>query len=242
MAEEDLTKNASGQAGGQPAASQPAPPGQWQAPPGQWQAPPGQWQAPPGQWQPASPWQAPYPAPGWPGQSSPWGAAAPYLSTGWGYQPAFWPVAYPPPGPVPGVRWAGVGVRFGALVIDFIILVAAFFALSVGLAAIGSNAERDPQVVTALVIVWWLLVLMYHPACWYVFGASAGQKALGLRVARASDGQALGIGGVLARFLIFATVTVLIPLGIISAFMASQDPYQRAWHDLVARSVVVGRG
>ena len=239
MAEEDLTKNASGRAGGQPAASQPAasqPAATWQAPPGQWQAPPGQWQAPPGQW------QAPYPAPGWPGQSSPWGAAAPYLSTGWGYQPASWPAAYPPPGPVPGVRWAGVGARFGALVIDFIILVAAFFALSVGLAAMGSSAERDPPVVTALVIVWWLLVLMYHPACWYAFGASAGQKALGLRVARASDGQALGIGGVLARFLIFATVTVLIPLGIISAFMASRDPYQRAWHDLVARSVVVGRG
>jgi uncharacterized RDD family membrane protein YckC len=116
------------------------------------------------------------------------------------------------------------------------------FALSMVAAAMGSSAEQDPQVVTAVGIVWWLLVLMYYPACWYVFGASAGQKALGLRVARASDGQALGIGGVLARFLIFAVVTALIPLGIISAVMAAHDPYKRAWHDLVARSVVVGRG
>jgi uncharacterized RDD family membrane protein YckC len=240
MSEEDLSKNASGQAGGQPAASQPASP--WQAPPGQ---PPGQWQpaaSQPEMSQPASPWQAPYPAPGWPGQSSPWGAAAPYPSTGWGYQPAFWPGAYPPPGPIPGVRWGGVGARFGALVIDFIILVASLFALSMAMVSMGLSAENDPQAMTLVSIVWWLLVLMYHPACWYAFGASAGQKALGLRVARASDGQALGIGGVLARFLVFASVTVVIPLGLISAVMAAQDPYKRAWHDQVARSVVVGRG
>jgi uncharacterized RDD family membrane protein YckC len=140
------------------------------------------------------------------------------------------------------VRWAGVGARFGALVLDFIVLVVALFVLSIGLTAMGSGSQPESQAVTAIGIVWWLLVLMYHPACWYVFGASAGQKALGLRIARASDGQALGIGGVLARYLIFSVVTVLVPLGIVSAIMASKDPYRRAWHDQVARSVVVARG
>ncbi|MGD0247590.1 MAG: RDD family protein [Candidatus Limnocylindrales bacterium] len=143
---------------------------------------------------------------------------------------------------MPGVRWAGVGARFGALVLDFIVLVGALFVLSIGLSAMSSSAQRDPQAATAIGIVWWLLVLMYHPACWYVFGASAGQKALGMRVARASDGQALGIGGVLARYLVFSVVTALVPLGIVSAIMTSKDPYKRAWHDQVARSVVVARG
>jgi len=36
-------------------------------------------------------------------------------------------------------------------------------------------------------------------------------------------------------------VTIAIPLGIISAVMAAQDPFKRAWHDEVARSIVVRR-
>jgi uncharacterized RDD family membrane protein YckC len=86
-----------------------------------------------------------------------------------------------------------------------------------------------------------LFALIYHPACWYVFGATLGQKALGLRVAQACNGGPLGIGGVLVRYLIFSVVTVVFPLGIVSAVMAADDPFKRAWHDEVARSVVVRR-
>jgi uncharacterized RDD family membrane protein YckC len=148
-----------------------------------------------------------------------------------------------PPGPEPGLNWGSIGARFGALVIDAIILVVSEIALSLtGLALAGGGAgasSSGPAV--ALAVIWWLIALIYHPACWYVFGATPGQKALGLRIARASDGGSLGIGGVLIRFLIFFMVTVAFPLGIISGILAANDPFKRAWHDQVARSVVVRR-
>jgi uncharacterized RDD family membrane protein YckC len=132
-------------------------------------------------------------------------------------------------------------VRFGALVIDTVLLGCSLFGLGLVLSAIGagSTTRSDNTAATAVAVVWWLLVFIYHPTCWYIFGATPGQKALGLRVAQASSGQSLDIGAVLVRYLVFFMVTVAFPLGIVSAAIASKDPFKRSWHDELARSVVV---
>ena len=186
----------------------------------------------------------PHPASSWPPpQPGSWGTPA-YPPTGWGYQEGYSPAAYAPPGPGPGLLWGGIGERFGALLIDGVILIFSLFALGLFVTAVdgsGSSSRSDSPAVTAIALIWWFLALIYHPACWWVFGSTPGQKALGLRVAQASNGQALGIGAVLIRYLIFAIVTVIVPLGLISGAMASNDPFKRAWHDEVARSVVVKR-
>lgn len=207
---------------------------------------PPQYGSPPYGQAPGYPPYAPptYPASSWPPpQSGSWGAPV-YPPMGWGYQPGYAPAAYAPPGPGPGLRWGGIGERLGALMIDGVILVCSLFALALLVTAVGgsgSSSRSDSPAVTAIGLIWWFLVLIYHPACWWVFGSTPGQKALGLRVAQASNGQALGIGAVLIRYLIFAIVTVIVPLGLISGVMASSDPFKRAWHDEVARSVVVKR-
>jgi uncharacterized RDD family membrane protein YckC len=141
------------------------------------------------------------------------------------------------------VVWGGVGVRFGALLVDAVILVVALFALAFASSAVvdSGSASQSHAVGSAAGIIWWLVALIYHPACWYIFGATPGQKALSLRVVRAATGQDLGLGEVLIRFMIFAVVTVAFPLGVISAVMTSNDPFKRAWHDTVARSIVVQR-
>jgi uncharacterized RDD family membrane protein YckC len=182
--------------------------------------------------------QAGYPQAGYPPVYYP-----PYYSPQPGFQPWFGPGSYAPPGPGPGVVWGGIGLRFGALALDAVMLVATLFALSLVASALGGTGTsgRADSAATAAGIVWWLLVMVYYPTCWYVFGASPGQKVLGLRVVRASTGQDLGIGEVLVRYIIFIFVTVAIPLGIVSAAMAANDPFKRAWHDDVARSVVVRR-
>lgn len=190
----------------------------------------------PGSWPSASvnPWQSPvpwtpYPTPGWPVPSNQWGGV---------------PTPYPP-GPEPGLKWGGVGVRLGALSIDAVIVVVSYFAVAIAASASsdGSLSSRDPSPVTTAAILGWLFFAMaYHPVCWYVFGGTPGQKILGLRIARASSGESLGVSAVLVRYVIFAFVTVAIPIGIICAVMTSQDPFKRAWHDEVARSVVVKRG
>jgi uncharacterized RDD family membrane protein YckC len=86
-----------------------------------------------------------------------------------------------------------------------------------------------------------LFALIYHPTCWYLFEGTPGQRAVDLRVVRASDGQSLGVGAVLARYLTFCIFTVLFPLGIIAGFIAANDPFKRAWHDQLTGSVVVQR-
>jgi hypothetical protein len=154
------------------------------------------------------------------------------------------------PGPTPGLVWGGVWTRLAALAIDLVLVAGSFFVtiFLVGIVSLGSSdaagssssaASTAAPAGTAIFLVWWFLAMMYHPACWYVMGGSVGQKVLGLRLARASDGRTLGLGAVLARYAIFLFVTLIFPLAIVSAIMAARDPFRRAWHDKVARSVVV---
>jgi uncharacterized RDD family membrane protein YckC len=176
-------------------------------------------------------------------QASPWIPIP--AATPWG-QPGFGGVSSVPPGPAPGLLWGGVMARFGALVVDAVVLFCSVFALGLITSATGltraSSQEAQPAAATAVYLAWWFLMVIYHPVFWYVFGATPGQRAFGLRIARASDGGPLGAGAVVVRYLVFSVVTVVFPLGLISAIVAANDPYKRAWHDEVARSVVVRRG
>ena len=167
--------------------------------------------------------------------------------------------------------WGGLPWRFVALFIDGALVVGSLIVLSILVALISgeatakSNSTTTPTATLLFGVIWWIFALMYNPACWYVFGATLGQKVLGLRVARASDGQALGLGAVLVRFTIFSFVTGIVPLAtllalvsgsavlgivslatisipVISVITAWKDPFKRSWHDIVARSVVVRNG
>jgi uncharacterized RDD family membrane protein YckC len=127
-------------------------------------------------------------------------------------------------------------------VIDAVIVIGSEIALSLAVPGGGGNSRGStPTWATAMSVIWLLCALAYHPACWYVFGATPGQKALSLRVVRAYDGAPLSLGAVLVRYLLFFLVTVLFPLGIVSGILAINDPFKRTWHDQVARSVVVKR-
>jgi uncharacterized RDD family membrane protein YckC len=232
----------------------PRPVAQWPPAP-----PAGAWPAPhAGPWpQAAGPSQLGRgPIPGWNSGSGPvspggypgWNAGG-YPGWNSGGYPGWNPQGYvyyapPPPGPVPGVAWAGMGSRFGALLIDGVVIFGALIVMSIlmtGLIEAQPYGDDYSGLMIAVSLGWWLLVLFYHPASWYFLGASLGQRALGLRVLRAADGRKLGIGAVLIRFALFAVSTALLVPGIIAGAMAANDPYKRAWHDEAARSVVVHR-
>ncbi|HEX7492487.1 MAG TPA: RDD family protein [Candidatus Limnocylindrales bacterium] len=216
----------------------------------------------PAQWPVPSPAPSPAPSPTqWPGQSPAPGAWPPPYGT-----PTRWqtPYATPAPGqspwapqpapqhpgitaasvsigPTPGLLWGSIWTRFAAIVIDLVLVAGSLFVVGIMITALsaGSSSDNSNSAGTALAIIWLILALIYHPACWYAFGASVGQKVLGLRLARASDGRALGLGAILARYAIFFVVTLIFPLAIISAIMAARDPFRRAWQDQVSRSIVV---
>jgi uncharacterized RDD family membrane protein YckC len=167
-----------------------------------------------------------------------------YYSPDWGYQIPSGPSSYGLPGPEPGIVWAGVPARFGALLVDAIVVMAISFATILAVAGVdssGSTGNSDSPASVAMSLALLVFLLIYHPLCWYLFGQTVGQKALTMRIVRASNGAPIGLSDVLARYAIFFLVTLIFPLGVISAVMAAQDPFKRAWHDQVARTIVVRR-
>jgi len=182
-------------------------------------------------WPPASAWP---PGPGWAPPSS-WPAADGRVA--WAINPA-------PPGPTPGVAWAGIGSRFGALVIDAVFMGALFFLAALLAAALGMRdnyyGETEYSTASAIVLwIWALFFLVYHPVCWWRFQCTLGQRALGIRVVREADGRPLGLGSVILRYVVWFVLMLTVILAIIAAIVADGDPARRAWHDEASGSVVI---
>src|SRR5664280_2438516 len=96
------------------------------------------------------------------------------------YPPGYgYPVAYYP-GPAPGLLWAGIGRRLAALMIDagivFASLLIAYALMSMaGMYKTSTGYEYTPAA-TVIDLFWFFFVISYHPACWYVFEGSVGQR------------------------------------------------------------------
>jgi uncharacterized RDD family membrane protein YckC len=198
--------------------------------------PPAGYEVPPGYPPPG------YPPPGYPPPGYPptYGAAQGYGQPG--YPPGWAPAMFAPPPISPfGASYtpAGIGVRFGALVIDAGFVLATLLLVGFLVVLVDGNSEVATPPSMAISLIWMFFVLSYHPASWYVFDCTLGQRALGLRVRRRSDGQSLGFGAVNVRYLVFCVETLIFPLGIIAGAMAASDPMKRTWHDEAAGSVVV---
>jgi uncharacterized RDD family membrane protein YckC len=183
--------------------------------------------------------QAPYyPPPG--------GPVAPY--GGW---------VAPPPGPAPGLAYAGFWVRFGAHVIDWfaigtplsIIMIVAlgsvFSSISCNYANFGngqfSGCTIPGSAFTGLTIFWllWLLVpAIYFIAMWALAGRTFGQMALGLYVVDAANGQKISVGRSLLRYFGFLISSWALLIGLI---WAAFDPRKQGWHDKIANTFVVRR-
>jgi uncharacterized RDD family membrane protein YckC len=171
------------------------------------------------------------------------GYGYPTVPPGYGYGIAGWSAPVPP-GPTPGLAWGGIGIRTGALVLDFFFFCVIGFVLAEimhtpGLQTVNGTI-RDQSLASAIDLVSWLTFLLYVPVCWYFLEGTAGQRLLGLRVVRASDGRKLGIGRLLVRYLMwaFCLCALCIP-AVIAAVMGAEDPQKRTWIDQVGDSVVV---
>jgi uncharacterized RDD family membrane protein YckC len=135
----------------------------------------------------------------------------------------------------------GIGVRLGALLIDAAFVFATMLLVDLLIILVdgpGASGVLTPAA-TAISLLWIFFVLSYHPASWYVFDCTLGQRALGLRVRRRSDGQSLRFGAVNVRYLVFCVETLIFPLGVIAGVMAANDPMKQTWHDEAAGSVVI---
>jgi uncharacterized RDD family membrane protein YckC len=137
-----------------------------------------------------------------------------------------------------------MGIRAGALVLDFVFFCICGLVLSVIMGAPGFetvNGRVEYQTLATFIdIVSWSIFLLYVPVCWYLFEGTPGKRLLGLRIVRASDGRKLGIGRIILRYLVWAFCIYLLFIpAIIAALVGNEDPQKRAWTDYAGDSVVV---
>jgi uncharacterized RDD family membrane protein YckC len=182
---------------------------------------------------------------GQPGYGQPGYGAAGHLPAGPpGYaEPAGAPAAWPGGPPL-----AGVGARFVALLLDGLIvagaalLVALVTALLVALllGTLGESVGNTIAVVVGIVIYLGLVVASFAYEILLQagpYGQTIGKAVAGVRVVRADTGGRLSVGQsagrVLARSFLSGSI---FGLGYIWAFF---DDRHRAWHDMLAETLVI---
>ena len=160
-----------------------------------------------------------------------------------------------PPGPAPGIGYAGFWIRFVAAFIDGLIVGVPFaivFFVVEGSAIRAytdcvSNAAATGTLSTTCFgvyigsIGYWELIglvveLVYFVALWSLLGGTLGQRMLGLHVVDAATGKNISIGRALGRFVGYVISTAALDIGLI---WAAFDPRKQGWHDKIASTFVV---
>lgn len=127
--------------------------------------------------------------------------------------------------------------RIGAAVVDLAVgglcaLAAAGIGTAVALIVAGHHTPAAGRVGWVAAVA---VLLAYQPAFWARTGRTPGMLIFGIRVAR-PDGSR--IGPVQAAVRELAMVASALPLGL-GFVLAARDPRGQAWHDRIARTVVV---
>lgn len=155
-------------------------------------------------------------------------------------------------GPAPGVRFAGLGARLIAYIVDGFILGIVIIAVSVvfGLLLAGAATSANDQASGAVAgmaiggsLLYVLLILAmsiaYFPWYWARGGQTPGMKMLHIRVVRDADGGPISGGSAILRLIGFYISGAVFYLGFIWVFV---DKRRRGWHDLIAGTVVIEAG
>jgi uncharacterized RDD family membrane protein YckC len=172
-------------------------------------------------------------------------AQTPHYPVPYGSPPAYYGSSYGAPGyhPVPGYgalplpfdrsMLAEVGPRFGAYLLDTIVLAVPIFMGSLVVGATGS--------ITMAML--WLLFVLFGPALYFIIswatrGQTLGYRAMGLQLVRA-DGTQPTVGAAVARYLgVMLCTTILLP-GLLGVLWMLWDEKRQAWYDKMADTLVV---
>ena len=230
---------------------------------------------PPPLWQPPIPppdFQQPtYPPPGYPppGYQQPTYPPPGYLPPGFqqpsyqqpGYppppaqygQPGYPPYGFgPPPAPVPGGRLAGMGARFGGLVVDTLILWVPLIIFGASDGAFRSTTTTTCDTFSntctrgtgfnfgttwTLDILALVLGVAYSALLVGLQGQTLGHRVAGIRVVDPTTGGVIGPGRAALRWLVMSITGALCTLGYWSPFFDSAR--RQGWHDKAANSVVI---
>ena len=134
---------------------------------------------------------------------------------------------------------AGFGLRYGAWMFDFLIILIAMMSFTFLVTAVshksvvGSNS--DLVIVAGLTLLLFLLNFVLLAG---LNGQSAGMRILGIRIARV-DGKPFKIRHALVRHIIGYPISMAVFF--LGFLWMLWDPRQQAWHDKLAKTIVVMR-
>jgi len=156
-------------------------------------------------------------------------------------------------GPAPGVEFASYGARIVGYIIDVIILgivgtIIGVLALGILFGGSSFTIDSTGQVTSGsisvggvyAVIVGSILIgivtLLYFPWFWVRGGQTPGQRMMGIRVVRDTDGGPISWGSAFLRLIGYWISSVVFYLGYIWVFI---DKRRRGWFDLIGGTVVI---
>ncbi len=154
------------------------------------------------------------------------------MSQQWQSAPQPPPDSYGGGGPGPSGPRAGFWIRFGAYLLDGIIVGIAAVILIIIAAVIDSPA---------LMVLMLIVVTIGSIAYYVVFdggpkGATPGKSICGIRIVDINGGGSIGYGRAFIRYLMRIVSGIPFNLGY---FWMIWDPEKQCWHDKVAKDVVV---
>jgi uncharacterized RDD family membrane protein YckC len=134
---------------------------------------------------------------------------------------------------------ASVARRFGALVLDTLVILVVFYVVLLVSAVIGSSiGTKRSGLGLFLFALFWAAVAYTVFALWFLArGKTPGKWLVGIRAADKSNGSLPGLGRMLVREVIGKFLSGLF-LGL-GYFWAIFDKDAQAWHDKIAGTVVL---
>ncbi|MFF3862672.1 RDD family protein [Streptomyces sp. NPDC002209] len=150
--------------------------------------------------------------------------------------------AYPPPG-MPGMPGAGMpplahwGQRFGAYLLDLLIIAGPMYALGfIDLATAENSATAEPGIFFTIGVLYAIGMAVFQLYKEGATGQTIGKKVLGISVRREADGNTLGFGMAFVRKLAHALDSLACYIGWLWPLW---DEKKQTFADKVCSTVVI---
>lgn len=139
-------------------------------------------------------------------------------------------------------EYAGFWVRFGATIIDALIMFLAiipaawiFYAGDFDL-IFATGLSDQPQNLYFDILMNYIFPIFYSVLFWLFAAATPGKMLMRLKVLDEETGNKLTLGQSILRYIGYIPATLVFLIGLI---WIAFDPKKQGWHDKMAKSVVV---
>ncbi|WP_433846986.1 RDD family protein [Acinetobacter proteolyticus] len=136
--------------------------------------------------------------------------------------------------------YAGFWIRFGAAIIDSIIVMVAMIPLTMifggGNTTVASNGFSSFQFMSTADWIWQILAAVFYIFCWIKFAGTPGKRLLRLKVLDEKTGENVTAGQAIIRYIGYIPATLVFFIGLI---WVAFDSKKQGWHDKMAKTVVV---